>query len=174
VGTLDRRKLAAPVFAQAAAFIVVFVIGVLSGPHGTSASEPPHTPAPTPTQPTQHVTVSPPGSATRQLSALTVEVFEGTASVPGIPVQVLKALTMTSEASGITTQGSPGIPTGMTTDVDVGDYQICVRPPAGWTFTGQNTDVLPGSDCSLVHVGLPVQIAQFRFIRGSKTTGAGL
>jgi hypothetical protein len=174
VGTLDRRKLAAPVFAQAAAFIVVFVIGVLSGPHGTPAPQPSHTPTPTPNPPTQHVTVSPPGSTTRQLSALTVEVFEGTAPVPGIPVQVLKSLTLTSEASGVTTQGSPGTPMGMTTDVDVGDYQVCVKPPVGWTFTGQNTDALLGSDCSLVHVGPSAQTVQFRFTRGSKNTAAGL
>ena len=45
--TVDRRKLAAPLFAQAAAFVVVLVIGGFTG-HSTTTSGPAHTATPSP------------------------------------------------------------------------------------------------------------------------------
>src|SRR5260370_41186642 len=122
---LDRRKLASPLFAQAAAFVAVLVIGGFTG-HATTTAGPAHG-----TTPAASASASTSASATKgPTQKLTVKVVEdGTngLSVSGSPVNVLKNGTLTSVVSGALNSTLE-----FAANVPAGQYQVCVNPPIGW------------------------------------------
>jgi len=158
VVTLDRRKLTAPLLAQAAAFVVVLVIGGVTGHESPSH----------PTVPVAHT--SPPRITSAHSTKLTVQVsLHGGigATTPGVPVEILKDHALTPLMSAQLTEGTP-------TDLvmPAGDYQVCVNPPAGWMFTGHNTGAVPGLDCTMVDARSPAQTVTFHLTFHSSNTGA--
>jgi hypothetical protein len=147
----DRRKLAAPVFAQAVAFVAVLVIGGLTG-RSPAPSPAPATPAASP-----HASVTSPAAAKEHQSALAVQV-PADAAVGGvalrIPVRVLSSRTLFDVASGTLSPNAQNTRLGWTRPMAAGTYQVCARPPAGLRFTDKNTGVLPGWTCT------PARVAQ--------------
>jgi hypothetical protein len=140
---LDRRKLAAPLFAQAGAFVAVLVIGGFTG-HASTTSGPAHGATPS-------AAASTGASATKgPAHKLTVKVTEeGTngLSVSGSQVNVLADTTLTSVASG---------PLNSTLEfaanVLAGQYQVCVDAPIGWASAVGTTHALAGWICSAADV----------------------
>jgi hypothetical protein len=164
VVTLDRSKLVAPVFAQAAAFAVVLVIGGLTHHGGTG-------PTPGPTHSASPRASSTTPTATKgQAAKLTVKVLQqGTPglSVAGSAVKVLRNGTLTAVASGsLTTE------LDFAANVPAGDYQVCVKPPAGWTSTTRDTHPLHGFICLLTAVGSAPQAVTFQLTPPSTRAGA--
>lgn len=141
--TLDRRKLVAPVFAQAAAFVVVLVIGGFTHHSGT-------TPATGPTAAPTH-SASPSATAPNATQAkLTVRVAEQGApgvSVAGSEVKVLRNGTVNAVASGTLNAALE-----FAANVPAGEYDVCVKPPIGWTSATRNTHLLHGYICSVTAV----------------------
>ena len=150
--TIDRSKLAAPVIAQAAAFVVVLVIG---GFTGHSPKSPP-TPAPT-HQASPSASSGTPAAAKGHAAKLTVKVVQaGTdgLTVSGSQVTVLKQGSLAPVASGTL---DPALEFAGT--VPAGAYQVCVKPPADWTSTVRNTHVINGYTCVATEVGsAPVSV----------------
>jgi hypothetical protein len=147
---LDRRKLAAPLFAQAAAFVVVLVIGGFTG-HSTTTSRPAHTATPSAIAST---------AAKGHGLKLTVQVVEeGTAglSVSGSQVTVLQNGTLTSVASGTL---NPAL--DFAANVPAGQYQVCINPPIGWASTVRTTHALAGWICTATDVRTGPQLVTFR------------
>ena len=143
--TIDRSKLAAPVFAQAAAFVIVLVIGGFTG----HSSKPP---APAPThQASPSASSGPPAAAKGNAAKLTVKVVQaGTdgLTVSGSQVKVVKQGSLAPVASGTL---DPALEFAAT--VPGGAYQVCVKPPAGWTSTVRNTHIINGYTCVATEVG---------------------
>ena len=150
---LDRRKLAAPLFAQAAAFVAVLVIGGFTG-HASTTSGPAHG-----TTPSASTSVSP--SATKgPAHKLTVKVVEtGTngLSVSGSQVTVLADGTLTSVVSGALNSALE-----FAANVPAGQYQVCVDPPIGWASAVRTTQVLAGWICSAADVRTGSALVTFR------------
>ncbi len=150
---LDRRKLAAPLFAQAAAFVAVLVIGGFTG-HASTTSGPAHG-----TTPSASTSVSP--SATKgPAHKLTVKVVEtGTngLSVSGSRVNVLEDGTLTSVVSGTLNSALE-----FAANVPAGQYQVCVDPPIGWASAVRTTQVLAGWICSAADVRTGSALVTFR------------
>jgi hypothetical protein len=168
VVTLDRRTLAAPVAAQAAAFVVVLVIGIFTG-HTTK------TPAPGPTRgaspgaraSTQAAGSSSPASAKGQGAKLTVTVTEETAgglTVAGSQVRVLRDGTSVVIASGTLNTARE-----FATNLPAGDYEVCVNP-VGWISAVPGTHLIHGFICSPATVGSAPQSVTFHVV--PKTTQA--
>jgi hypothetical protein len=151
VVTLDRRKLAAPVAAQAAAFVVVLVIGgVTHHDTKTPAPAPTHSAAPTSAAPAS-ARATTPNATKAQAAKLTVKVVEqGTdgLSLAGSEVKVLRNGTLTAVASG-TLNAALDFAANMT----AGEYEVCVKPPIGWTSAIKNTHLVHGYICSVTAVG---------------------
>ncbi len=150
--TPDRRKLAAPLFAQAAAFVVVLVIGGFTGhASATAGPGPSATPSATP---------SASASATKgPARTLTVKVAEeGTngLSVSGSPVQVLADETLTSVVSGALNSALE-----FAANVPAGQYQVCVNPPPGWGSAVRTTHALADWVCSAADVTTAPQLVTF-------------
>ena len=147
---LDRRKLAAPLFAQAAAFVVVLVIGGFTGHAKT-------TPGPG-SGVTPSASASP--SATKGPGLkLTVKVVEqGTdgLSVSGSQVNVLENGTLTSVVSGTL---DPALE--FAANVPAGQYQVCISPPIGWASAVRTTHALAGWICSAADVRTAPQLVTF-------------
>jgi hypothetical protein len=156
VVTLDRRKLAAPLFAQAAAFVVVLVIGGFTGHAST-------TPGPAPAHgatPSASASASASTAANGRGLKLTVKVVEeGTAglSVSGSQVAVLQNGTLTSVASGTL---NPALE--FAANVPAGQYQVCINPPIGWASTVRTTHALAGWICTATDVRTGPQLVTFR------------
>jgi hypothetical protein len=156
VVTLDRRKLAAPLFAQAAAFVVVLVIGGFTGHAST-------TPGPAPAHgatPSASASASASTAANGRGLKLTVKVVEeGTAglSVSGSQVAVLQNGTLTSVASGTL---NPALE--FAANVPAGQYQVCINPPIGWASTVRTTHALAGWICNAADVRAGPQLVTFR------------
>ena len=150
---LDRRKLAAPLFAQAAAFVAVLVIGGFTG-HASTTSGPAHG-----TTPSASTSVSP--SATKgPAHKLTVKVVEtGTngLSVSGSQVNVLEDGTLTSVVSGALNSALE-----FAANVPAGQYQVCVDAPIGWSSAVRTTQVLAGWICSAADVRTGSALVTFR------------
>ena len=149
----DRRKLAAPLFAQAAAFVAVLVIGGFTGHAATKAGPGPGT------TPSASPRTSP--SATKgPAHKLTVKVTEdGTngLSVSGSQVNVLQNGTLTSVVSGALNSALE-----FAANVPAGQYQVCINPPIGWGSAVRTTHVLAGWICSAADVGAGPQLVTFR------------
>ena len=150
---LDRSKLAAPLFAQAAAFVAVLVIGGFTGHKATPAGA-----APGPT-----VSASPhtsPSATKGPAHKLTVKVTEdGTngLSVSGSEVNVLQNGTLTSVVSGVLNSALE-----FAANVPAGQYQVCVNPPIGWGSAVRTTHVLGDWICSAADVSNGPQLVTFR------------
>jgi hypothetical protein len=137
----DRRKLAAPVLAQAASFVVVLVIGGITG-HSAP-------PAPQPRPTTSPAQSSPAGTKGHQ-PGVTVEVPIVGGIVPHVPVRVLAG--RTTVASGTLTPNAQDTQVEWSHALNPGTYQVCVQPPAGLHFTEKSTGALPGWDCAAAGV----------------------
>lgn len=157
--TLDRRKLAAPLFAQAGAFVAVLVIGGFTGHNSSSAGAA--------ATPSASVRASPAVSATDSTAAskgpalkLTVTVVEkgnDGLSVAGSEVNVLQNGTLASVASGVL---SPALK--FAANVPAGQYQVCINPPIGWVSAVRGTHVLGGWICSAADLRTAPQQVTFR------------
>ena len=153
---LDRRKLAVPLFAQAAAFVAVLVIGGLTG---HSSGKP--APAPTPVRtPAPSVTASA-SSASSQGAALklTVRVTKDGAGLPlpGSQVNVLQNGTLASVTTGTLNSALE-----FAANVPAGQYQVCIEPPIGWESRIRTTHVLAGWICSPADLRTSPQLVTFR------------
>jgi hypothetical protein len=149
VVTLDRSKLAAPVFAQAAAFVVVLVIGGFTG----HSQKPP---APRPAPSNQASPIARPSSSTTAAAKgtgakLTIKVVEeGTegVTVSGSDVRVLKSATL-----GVVASGTLNTTLEFAVNLPAGAYQACVNPPLGFTSATKGTHNDNGFIC------LPASVA---------------
>ena len=133
--TLDRRKLAVPLVAQAAAFVAVLVVGGFTG-HTSS-------------------TTTGAGATLK----LTVKVAEqGTADPPvaGSQVDVLDER-LASVASGTLSSALE-----FAANVPAGQYQVCVSPPIGWASAVHGTHVLGSWICSAADLRTAPQQVTFR------------
>ena len=152
--TLDRRKLAAPWFAQAAAFVAVLIIGGLTG-KTASAPTPARTPAP-------GVTASAsPASSKGAALKLTVRVTKDGDGLPlpGSQVNVLQNGTLASVTTGTL---NPALE--FAANVPAGQYQVCIEPPIGWESRVRTTHVLAGWICSPADLRTSPQLVTFRLI----------
>jgi hypothetical protein len=174
VVTLDRRKLAAPVFAQAAAFVVVLVIGIFNG-HPAKTPTPAKTASPGPTRsaspsarpPGPAASLSPPGATKDQGTKLTVTVVEDVAgglSVAGSQVRVLRNGTTAVVASGTLSTARM-----FAKNLPAGEYEVCVNP-VGWISAVPGTHLDHGFICSPTAIGSAPQSVTFHVV--PKTTQA--
>jgi hypothetical protein len=156
VVTLDRRKLATPLFAQAAAFVAVLVIGGLTGHSSTKvtpASGPGSTPGPTATATAS--SASSKGAAVK----LTIRVIKDGEGLPlsGSQVNVLQDGTLASVMTGTL---NPALE--FAANVPAGQYQVCIDPPIGWDSRVRTTHVLAGWICSPADLRTSPQLVTFR------------
>ena len=166
--TLDRRKLAAPVAAQAAAFVVVLVIGIFNG-HTTKtpAPGPTHSASPGARPPAPAAGSSSPAAAKGQGVKLTVTVDEemaGGLSVAGSQVRVLRNGTTVVLASGTLNAARE-----FATNLPAGKYEVCVNP-VGWISAVPGTHLIHGFICSPATVGSAPESVTFHVV--PKTTQA--
>jgi hypothetical protein len=166
VVTLDRRKLAAPLVAQAAAFVAVLVIGGFTGHAATAAPGTGHgaTPGPS-TAASASVSVSASVGARSSATTgpalkLTVKVVEkGTTGLPvaGSQVNVLQNGTLASVATGTLNSALE-----FAANVPAGPYQVCVDPPLGWGSADGSTHVLGGWICAAADLRTGPQLVTIR------------
>ena len=158
---LDRRKLAAPLFAQAAAFVAVLVIGGFTGHASTTTPGPGHSPTPGGPSAVASASASASAAATKGTALkLTVKVVqEGNdgLSVSGSPVKVLQNGTLASVASGTLNAGLE-----FAANVAAGQYQVCIDPPPGWGSAVRSTHVVAGLICSAADVRTGPRLVTFR------------
>ena len=153
--TLDRRKLAAPVLAQAAAFVVVLVIGGFTG-HSPKPTTPAHQASPSASASASAAAKASASSSSPDVTAghgakLTVKVVEdGTdgLSVSGSEVKVLQATTLNTVASGTLSSALE-----FAANLPAGTYQVCVKPPIGWGSSTKGTHIINGYICGPAEVG---------------------
>ena len=160
--TLDRRKLAAPLLAQAGAFVAVLVIGGLTGHASPSAAAAGATPS-------ASVRASPAASAAASPAVgrgsvlkLTVKVVQhgsGGVSVAGSEVNVLQNGTLASVAAGVL---NPALE--FAANVPAGQYQVCIDPPIGWASAVRGPHVLGGWICSAADLKTAPGLVTFRLI----------
>jgi hypothetical protein len=148
---LDRRKLAVPLFAQAAAFVAVLIIGGFTG-HKATPAGPAHG-----ATPSASVSASATKGPARKLTVKVVEEGTNGLSVSGSQVNVLENGTLTSVASGALNSALE-----FAVNVPAGQYQVCVNPPIGWGSTVRTTHVLAGWICSAADVRTGPQLVTFR------------
>ena len=154
---LDRRKLAAPLFAQAAAFVAVLVIGAFTG-HASATAGPAH--GTTPSASASSSTSTSASASKGPAHKLTVKVVEESTdglSVSGSKVNVLEDGTLTSVVSGALNSALE-----FAANVPAGQYQVCVDPPIGWASAVRTTHVLAGWICSAADVRTGSALVTFR------------
>lgn len=154
---LDRRKLAAPLFAQAAAFVAVLVIGGFTG-HASTTAGPAH--GTTPSASASSSTSTSASASKGPAHKLTVKVVEESTdglSVSGSQVNVLENGTLTSVVSGALNSALE-----FAANVPAGQYQVCVDPPIGWASAVRTTHVLAGWICSAADVKTGPLLVTFR------------
>ena len=155
--TVDRRKLAVPLFAQAAAFVVVLVIGGFTG----HAKTPSPAPGPGGTQAPAATATATASSASSKGAALklTVKVIKDGDGLPlpGTQVNVLQTGTLTSVVTGTL---NPALE--FASNVPAGQYQVCIQPPIGWDSKVRTTHVLAGWICSPADLRTSPQLVTFR------------
>jgi hypothetical protein len=153
VVTVDRRKLAAPLFAQAAAFVVVLVIGGFTGHKST--------PSPGPGSGGTQAPTASASSASSKGAALklTVKVIKDGDGLPlpGSQVNVLQTGTLTSVMTGTLNSALE-----FASNVPAGQYQVCIDPPPGWGSKVRTTHVLAGWICSPADLRTSPQLVTFR------------
>jgi hypothetical protein len=154
---LDRRKLAAPLFAQAAAFVAVLVIGGFTG-HASTTAGPAH--GTTPSASASSSTSTSASASKGPAHKLTVKVVEESTdglSVSGSQVNVLEDGTLNSVVSGALNSALK-----FAANVPAGQYQVCVDPPIGWASAVRTTHVLAGWICSTADVKTGPLLVTFR------------
>ena len=154
---LDRRKLAAPLFAQAAAFVAVLVIGGFTG-HASTTAGPAH--GTTPSASASSSTSTSASASKGPAHKLTVKVVEESTdglSVSGSQVNVLEDGTLTSVVSGALNSALE-----FAANVPAGQYQVCVDPPIGWASAVRTTHALAGWICSAADVKTGPLLVTFR------------
>jgi len=158
VVNLDRRKLAAPLFAQAAAFVVVLVIGGFTGHAKTPAPAPGPvaTPAPNATSATPTASSASSKGAALKLTVRVIKDGDGL-PLPGTEVNVLQTGTLTSVVTGAL---NPALE--FASNVPAGQYQVCIQPPIGWGSKVRTTHVLAGWICSPADLRTSPQLVTFR------------
>jgi len=178
----DRRS--APIFAAAAAFVLVLVFGKVIG--SNSASPSPNTsgsPTPTATSSSSSPTAQPtspasnPGTVPASQSAQTKLTVQATASanatsgvpITGIPVEVAQD----KRHGQIVAQGIL-VPEGVqdssfmwAMNLPAATYQVCVQPPGGTKVVGLNTDARPGWFCTKFTLGAGSALVTFNLARAS-------
>jgi hypothetical protein len=152
---LDRRKLAAPLFAQAAAFVAVLVIGGFTGHSSTKAA------APAGSGQTAGPTAAASASSAAGKGAalkLTVRVIKDGEGLPlsGSQVNVLQDGTLTSVMTGTLNSALE-----FAGNVPSGQYQVCIDPPIGWESRVRTTNV-GGWICSPADLRTSPQLVTFR------------
>ena len=150
---LDRRKLAAPLFAQAAAFVAVLVIGGLTGHSSKPAPAPGRTPTPS---------ASASSASSKEAAVkLTVQVTKDGAGLPlpGSQVNVLQNGTLASVTTGTLNSALE-----FAANVPAGQYQVCIEPPIGWESRVRTTHVLAGWICSPADLRASPQLVMFRLV----------
>jgi hypothetical protein len=153
---LDRRKLAAPLFAQAAAFVAVLVIGGFTGHSSTKAAPPSgsgQTAGPT-------ATASPSSASSKEAALkLTVRVIKtgDGLPLPGSQVNVLQNDTLASVMTGTLNSALE-----FAANVPAGQYQVCIDPPIGWESRVRATHELAGWICSAADLRTSPQLVTFR------------
>jgi hypothetical protein len=153
---LDRRKLAAPFFAQAAAFVAVLVIGGFTGHASTTAGpRPGTTPRASPSSTSASASAS--KGPTHKLTVKVVEDSTDGLSVSGSQVNVLENGTLTSVVSGALNSALE-----FAANVPAGQYQVCINPPIGWDSAVRTTHVLAGWICSAADVKTGSLLVTFR------------
>ena len=148
---LDRRKLAAPLFAQAAAFVAVLVIGGLTGHSSKPAPAPGRTPTPS---------ASASSASSKEAAVkLTVQVTKDGDGLPlpGSQVNVLQNGTLASVTTGTLNSALE-----FAANVPAGLYQVCIEPPIGWDSQVRTTHVLAGWICSPADLRTSPQLVTFR------------
>jgi hypothetical protein len=172
VVTLDRRKFAAPVFAQAAAFVVVLAIGGFTGHSSTPTAGASAGPSQGPTHQASPSASSSTLNATKGHGAkLTVKVVEvsindGGFTVAGSDVKVVQNGTLKPVVSGTLNTALE-----FAANVPAGAYQVCLNPPIGWTSADKSTHLNHGFICSVTDVGSGPVSVTFRL---SPQTKVGL
>lgn len=154
--TVDRRKLAVPLFAQASAFVVVLVIG---GFTGHAAKTPSPAPGPGGTQAPAATATASSASSKGAALKLTVKVIKDGDGLPlpGSQVNVLQTGTLTSVVTGTL---NPALE--FASNVPAGQYQVCIQPPIGWDSKVRTTHVLAGWICSPADLRTSPQLVTFR------------
>jgi len=150
---LDRRKLAAPLFAQAAAFVAVLVIGGLTGHSSKPAPAPGRTPTPS---------ASASSASSKEAAVkLTVQVTKDGDGLPlpGSQVKVLQNGTLASVTTGTLNSALE-----FAANVPAGQYQVCIEPPIGWESRVRTTHVLAGWICSPADLRASPQLVTFRLV----------
>jgi hypothetical protein len=150
----DRRKLAAPLFAQATAFVAVLIIGGFTG-HAVTTSGPVSSTA------SPSATASPPAAKGSGIK-LTVRVAgQGDQRVlAGSAVRVLQDDSLASVASGTLNDSLE-----YATNVSAGRYQVCVDPPLGWESAVRSTQTLAGWICSEADLNADSPPVRIRLVR---------
>ena len=165
--TVDRRKLAVPLFAQASAFVVVLVIG---GFTGHAAKTPSPAPGPGGTQAPAATATATASSASSKGAALklTVKVIKDGDGLPlpGSQVNVLQTGTLTSVVTGTLNSALE-----FASNVLAGQYQVCIDPPPGWGSKVRTTHVLAGWICSPADLRTSPQLVTFRLSTGLPQVG---
>ena len=155
---LDRRKLAVPLFAQAAAFVAVLVIGGFTGHASTTApgQGPGTTPGPS-ASPSASVSSAAAKGPAVKLTVKVVQEGNDGLSVSGTPVKVLQNGTLASVASGTLNSALE-----FAANVPAGQYQVCIDPPIGWGSATSGTHVVAGLICSAADLRTGPQLVTFR------------
>ena len=149
----DRRKLAAPLFAQATAFVAVLIIGGFTGHAATTA-----TPGPVSSTGAPRATASSPAAKGPAIKLTVKAVQQGDGlGVSGSPVRVLQNGTLASVASGTLNQSLE-----YAANVPPGQYQVCIDPPIGWGSAVSGTHALAGWICSAADLRAGPQLVAFR------------
>jgi hypothetical protein len=162
---LDRRRLAAPLFAQAGAFVVVLIVGGFTGHSSSGSVAGTATPGGSPG-------IAGSGAATLstgagQESKLTVKVQTAAAAgatLRGTKVNVLQNGTLASAAAGTMNSHLE-----YAANVPEGNYQVCLSPTAGVGSAIQGTSTLAGWVCQSVRVGAGPRQVVFPLAPGTGT-----
>ena len=153
---LDRKMLAAPLFAQAAAFVAVLVIGGFTGhssPKAAPSSGSGQTAGPTATASASSASSK---GAALKLTVRVTKDGEGL-PLPGSPVTVLQDGTLASVMTGTLNSALE-----FAANVPAGQYQVCINPPIGWDSSIRTTHVLAGWICSPADLRTSPQLVTFR------------
>jgi hypothetical protein len=164
VVTLDRRRLAAPLFAQAGAFVVVLIVGGFTG-HSSGPAVSTTTPGASPSIAGRATATVPTGAG--QGSKLTVKVGGPAATstaLAGTKVKVLQSGTLASAATGTLNTHLE-----LAVTVPPGSYQVCLSPVAGVGSVIQGSSTLAGWICRPVQVGAGPQQVLFPLAPGTGT-----
>jgi hypothetical protein len=167
VVTLDRRKLAAPVVAQAAAFVVVLVIGIFNG-HTTKTPTPGPTHSASPgARPSASASSTAPAATKDQGTKLTVTVVENSAG--GLDVADSQVRVLRNGTTVVVASGTLNAARKFATNLPAGEYEVCVNP-VGWVSAVPGTHLDHGFICSPTAIGSAPQAVTFHVV--PKTTQA--